>query len=74
MTLSPDEVFERMDAVKRSGVRRTEQPHMRPEQMQNSAVPSESVREPVYIPGNTRNGTYRQLMRSHDRMGTRHLQ
>lgn len=31
------------------------------------------AREVVYTSANIRDGTYRQLMRSHDRMGTRHL-
>ena len=28
----------------------------------------------VYVPQNVRAGSYMRLMRSHDRMGTRHLQ
>ena len=28
----------------------------------------------IYVPQNVRSGSYQQLMRSHDRMGTRHLQ
>ena len=57
--MNPDEVFKRMDAV-------------RPVYRKDAVVP-QRIREPVYIPKTNRDATYRQLMRSHDRMGTRHL-
>lgn len=60
MNMNPDEVFRRMD--ERRAVHELPMEQVKP------------AREPVYIPRTTRDGTYRRLMRSHDRMGTRHLQ
>ncbi len=63
MDITPDKVFRKMEA-NRSPSRHREESEVRQKP---------PVRETVYIPKNTRDGTYRQLMRSHDRMGTRHL-
>ncbi len=64
MKNTPESIFRKMDAV-----------HKGAYSMQTPAESHEAtVREAVYIPKATRDGTYRQLMRSHDRMGTRHLQ
>jgi len=57
MEFGPDIVFRRMERKKR----RVE-----------SAEARDTGRV-VYVPQNVRAGSYRRLMQSHDRMGTRHL-
>lgn len=58
MDIRPDTVFRRMELRRR----RVFEPPRRSEPVQA-----------VYVPQNVRAGSYVQLMRSHDRMGTRHL-
>ena len=60
----PDELFRRMERMRRATLKDT---GLR-SGMEMTAV------QPVYVPQNIRDGSYRQLMKSHDRMGTRHLQ
>ena len=57
MEIRPDTVFRRMEMRKR---------HMPARERSETA-------QAVYVPQNVRAGSYVQLMRSHDRMGTRHL-
>ena len=57
--MRPDEVFGMMGRRRRRVMPR---------------APEEPVAKAVYVPQNVRSGSYQQLMRSHDRMGTRHLQ
>lgn len=59
---TPDEVFRNMERRRLQVTQKTHEP------------PPEIHRvETVYMPQNVRAGSYRQLMQSHDRMGTRHL-
>ena len=69
--MSPDNVFRKMDAYRSAADanrRNREESAVEVSALDN--VP----RQTVYISNGTRSGTYRMLMRSHDRMGTRHLQ
>jgi len=60
MRMNPDDVFRKIAITRPVNEWRAEEPR--------------GHTETVYIPSKTRDGSYRQLMRSHDRMGTRHLQ
>ncbi len=59
MEYTPDVVFRMMSRRRRKVM---------------SETVAKPAREAVYVPQNVRSGSYMQLMRSHDRMGTRHLQ
>ena len=58
MEFGPDVVFRRMERNKR----RVE------------PAGAKDAGRAVYVPQNVRTGSYRRLMQSHDRMGTRHLE
>ena len=68
--MSPDNVFRKMVAY-------SSEADVNRRNREESAVGVSALdnvpRQTVYISNGARSGTYRMLMRSHDRMGTRHL-
>ena len=60
MELTPDRVFRRMERLY--------------ERRAGGGAPGMGSGAPIVLTPASRSGTYKNLMRSHDRMGTRHLQ